>query len=242
MRFKCTVKYDGTLFHGFQAQKELRTIQEEIEKVLLKINKKKTTIYASGRTDSGVHAEAQVFHFDTDILMSEANIKNALNSRLPRDIYISEVEKANDDFHARFSCVAKEYHYYIETGEYDPLLRNYRFFYKYKNLDVSKMREVAKIFVGRHDFESFTKNHKLTDFEREIFSLEIEEKNTLLIIKFKANGFLHNMVRILAAMLVEAGRYKYSLEDIKYILGQKNRELAPRILPSSGLYLFKVYY
>jgi len=242
MRFKCTVKYDGTLFHGFQVQKNLRTVQAEIEKVLLIINKKKTILYASGRTDAGVHALAQVFHFDTAIKMKPSNLKNALNSRLQKDIYITEVEEVNDDFHARFSAVSKEYHYLIETGEYDPLLKNYRFFYKYNNLDVSLMKEAAKIFIGKHDFSSFTKNHTLDDLEREIFSLEIEEKNSLLILKFRANGFLHNMVRILAAMLIEAGRYKYSLSELKYILGQKNRKLAPKILPSSGLYLYKVYY
>jgi len=242
MRFKCIVKYDGTLFHGFQVQKDLRTVQAEIERVLLIINKKKTTIYASGRTDSGVHALAQVFHFDTDIKMSEANLKNAINSRLPKDIFVVSVERVSDDFHARFSAKAKEYHYLVETGEYDPLLKNYRFFYKYNNLDVLRMKEAALIIVGKHDFQSFTKNHILEDFEREIFSIEIEEKNSLLIFKFKADGFLHNMVRILAAMLIEVGRYKYSLEQIKYILGQKNRKLAPKILPSSGLYLYKVYY
>lgn len=242
MRYKCVVTYDGTCFHGFQTQNNLRTVQEEIEHVLLIINKKKTIIYPSGRTDSGVHAIGQVFHFDTDIVMKEENMRNAINSRLPKDIYIKKVEIVSEDFHARFSVLKKEYHYYIDFGEFDPLKRNYRYYFPYKKIDRNLLYQASQIFVGEHDFKSFTKNKDLTDTTRIIYSIDFVWENNLLCIKIVGNGFMHNMVRILVAMWLECARGKYSLSDLKAILEEKNRVFAPKTAPASGLYLYKVYY
>lgn len=242
MRYKCVVTYDGTCFHGFQTQNNLRTVQEEIEHVLLIINKKKTIIYPSGRTDSGVHAIGQVFHFDTDIVMKEENMRNAINSRLPKDIYIKKVEIVSGDFHARFSVLKKEYHYYIDFGEFDPLKRNYRYYFPYKKIDRNLLYQASQIFVGEHDFKSFTKNKDLTDTTRIIYSIDFVWENDLLCIKIVGNGFMHNMVRILVAMWLECARGKYSLSDLKTILEEKNRVFAPKTAPASGLYLYKVYY
>ena len=207
MRYKCVVTYDGTCFHGFQTQNNLRTVQEEIEHVLLIINKKKTIIYPSGRTDSGVHAIGQVFHFDTDIVMKEENMRNAINSRLPKDIYIKKVEIVSEDFHARFSVLKKEYHYYIDFGEFDPLKRNYRYYFPYKKIDRNLLYQASQIFVGEHDFKSFTKNKDLTDTTRIIYSIDFVWENDLLCIKIVGNGFMHNMVRILVAMWLECATH-----------------------------------
>lgn len=242
MRYKCTVTYDGAMFHGFQIQGKLRTVQDEIEKVLLIINKKKTIIYPSGRTDSGVHAIGQVFHFDSDIVMKSENMRNAINSRLPRDIYISSVEVVSEDFHARFSVVKKEYHYLIDLGEYDPLKRNYRYYYPYKKIDRNLLYEASQMFVGEHDFRSFTKNKDLTNTVRTIYSIDFEWRDDLLTIKIIGNGFMHNMVRILVAMWLECARGKYSISNLKTILEEKNRAFAPKTAPANGLYLYKVYY
>lgn len=242
MRYKCVVTYDGTCFHGFQTQNNLRTVQEEIEHVLLIINKKKTIIYPSGRTDSGVHAIGQVFHFDTDIVMKEENMRNAINSRLPKDIYIKKVEIVSEDFHARFSVLKKEYHYYIDFGEFDPLKRNYRYYFPYKKIDRNLLYQASQMFVGEHDFKSFTKNKDLTDTTRIIYSIDFVWENDLLCIKIVGNGFMHNMVRILVAMWLECARGKYSLSDLKTILEEKNRVFAPKTAPASGLYLYNVYY
>lgn len=242
MRYKCVVTYDGTCFHGFQTQNNLRTVQEEIEHVLLIINKKKTIIYPSGRTDSGVHAIGQVFHFDTDIVMKEENMRNAINSRLPKDIYIKKVEIVSEDFHARFSVLKKEYHYYIDFGEFDPLKRNYRYYFPYKKIDRNLLYQASQIFVGEHDFKSFTKNKDLTDTTRIIYSIDFVWENDLLCIKIVGNGFMHNMVRILVAMWLECARGKCSLSGLKTILEEKNRVFAPKTAPASGLYLYKVYY
>ena len=242
MRYKCIVTYDGTNFHGFQTQKGLRSVQEDIEHVLLIINKKKTIIYPSGRTDTGVHAIGQVFHFDSDIVMKEDNMKNAINSRLPKDIYIRSVEIVSDDFHARFSVVRKEYHYYIDFSEFDPLKRNYRYYFPYKKIDRDLLYEASQVFIGEHDFRSFTKNKDLTDTVRKIYSIDFVWEDDLLCIKIVGNGFMHNMVRILVAMWLECARGKYSISDLKAILEEKNRVFAPKTAPASGLYLYKVYY
>ncbi|HEY8395819.1 MAG TPA: tRNA pseudouridine(38-40) synthase TruA [Bacilli bacterium] len=242
MRYKCTCAYDGSMFFGFQIQKDLRTVQEEIEAVLLVIHKKKVKIHASGRTDTGVHALNQVFHFDSDIEMTPENMKNAINSRLPRDIYIKEVEIVDDNFHARFDVKAKEYHYLLDYGEFDPLKRNYRYYCRYHNVDWDKFKEALLTFQGSHDFRSFTKNKDLEDTVREIFKIDFEQDGTLLTIKIIGNGFMHNMVRILIAMALEVGRGKKTIEDLKLIEAQKNRRLCPKIVPPQGLYLYRVYY
>lgn len=241
MRYKAIVQYDGTNFHGFQTQNNLRTIQQEIEQVLLIICKKKITIHSSGRTDTGVHALGQVFHFDTEIAMQEWQMKNAINSRLPRDIYIKEVEIVDDSFHARYSVHKKTYKYVINLNEYNPLKQNYCYYYKYK-LDISKMMEASKIFIGEHDFKSFTKNHITENTIRTIYDITFDIKDNEVSIYFTGNGFLHNMIRIIVAMLIEVGNERLTFQELENILKQKNRTLAPKLAPANGLYLVNVEY
>lgn len=242
MRYKCICSYDGSSFHGFQTQKNLRTVQEEIELALLKINKKPIIIHTSGRTDVGVHAIGQVFHFDSQVEMPEENYRNAINSRIPKDIYIKSIEKVPSDFHARFSAISKEYHYIIDLGEFNPLYRNYRLYYPYREFDKESFKEAMKIYIGSHDFKSFTKNKKITNTVRTIYSIDFEEIETMIIVKIVGNGFMHNMVRILVAMALEVGRGKITRERLKTILEEKNKVLTPKIVPPNGLYLFKVNY
>ena len=241
MRYKCLVSYDGTMFHGFQVQGELRTVQSEIEKVLIIILKKKVRIYGAGRTDTGVHAIGQVFHFDTDIDMKADNMCNAINSRLPKDVYIKTVEIVANDFHSRFSAKSKVYRYLIDIGEYNPLLINYRYYYRYK-IDIEKLVSASKIFIGKHDFKSFTKNHKISNTTRTIYDLNISVDNSLITITIHGDGFLHNMVRIIMAMLLEVARGKITKEELQMILDSKNRKLAPKTSPPNGLYLVEVIY
>lgn len=241
MRYKCSVSYDGSLFHGFQTQKGLRTVQQEIENVLLIIYKHKTPIYASGRTDAGVHSLGQVFHFDADIIMKEWQVKNALNSRLPRDIYINKVEIVNQDFHARFSAKKKTYMYIIDMGEYNPLRQKYCYYVKRK-LDVEKMIVGSKYLIGEHDFKTFTKNHTLENTIRTIEKIDFNINLDTIEITFVGNGFLHNMVRIIVAMLIEVGRGKMNPIAIQEILEKKDRKYAPKIAPANGLYLISVEY
>lgn len=243
MRVLCRCSYDGTLFHGFQSQVNLRTVQNEIEKVLEIIHKEEIRIYASSRTDAGVHAIEQYFHFDTNLNIGPDNLLNAMNSRLPKDIYINQVKIVGYDFNSRFDSVAKEYHYLIDIGPYNPHLRNYRYFYPYKHrLDISKMTEASQLFIGEHDFRSFTKNKEIKNTVRTIHELEFIINDNLLTMRIVGNGFLHHMVRILVAMLLEVGIGKYTKDDLKRILEAKNRVLAPKIAPACGLYLYKIYY
>lgn len=242
MRYKCTVCYDGSQFHGFQTQDSLRTVQIEIENALEIIHKRKINIFACSRTDTGVHAYGQIFHFDSEIDMPLWNMQNAINSRLPNDIYIRKVEKVEESFHSRFNVSKKEYHYLIDVGEYDPLKRNYRYYPKYKKTNIDIMEEASKVFIGVHDFKSFTKNHTIENTIREIYDISFERKENLVTIKFIGNGFLHNMVRIIVGMLLEVGWGNLTKEDLVYILEQKDRKLAPKIAPANGLYLYKIHY
>lgn len=246
MRYMCICKYDGTNFNGFQVQnkpgEEIRTVQAEIEKALLGVLKENTPILYASRTDDGVHAIGQVFTFDAKIDISEYNMARAINSMLPNDIFVSKVSKVSDDFHPRYDVLMKEYHYKINLGEYDPLLRNYMYFPWRKKLDINAMEKASKYLIGKHNFKSFCKTSEITNYEREIFDIKLEKNETILTIKIWGNGFLRHMVRILVAMLLEVGACNYSPEDLKSILEQKNRQYAPKILPSSGLYLFKIFY
>ena len=241
MRYKCIVAYDGTNFHGFQIQNDLRTVQLEIENVLKIIAKKEVKINSAGRTDTGVHAYNQVFHFDLDIKMKDWQMQNAMNSRLPRDIYIKQVELVDDSFHSRYSAKSKEYHYLIDLGEYNPMYANYRYYFKH-HLDIDKMIDASKVYIGVHDFSSFTKNHKNENNVREIYDIKFVQEGTLLNIKFFGNGFLHNMVRIMVAMLIEVGKGKITKEDLSDVLNAKNRKKAPKIAPANALYLKDIKY
>lgn len=234
--------YDGSHYHGFQTQDNVMSIQEEIERVLFIIHKKRIYIHSSGRTDAGVHAIGQVFHFDSDIDMGEWNMQNAINSRLNKAIYIVQVEKVSDSFHSRYDAVSKEYHYLIDFGSFIPMNRNYRYYCRFKNVDIDKFKDALKIFVGEHDFRSYSKNRDKENTVRTIYSIDFEEAGSLLKIKIVGNGFLRHQIRILLGMALEVGRGKLSSEDLKLIMEARNRGLAPKIVPPNGLYLFKVNY
>ena len=241
MRYKCTVAYDGTNFHGFQVQNDLRCVQSELEKALLIITKKKTKVYGAGRTDAGVHAYGQVFHFDFEVDMKDEYMANAINCRVPNDIHIVKVEHVDDSFHARFSAKSKTYKYLVDFNEVDPLKVNYRWYYKYK-IDKAKLVEASKVFVGTHDFKAITKNHKLENTVRTIYSIDFSEENGLLAITFKGNGFLHNQVRIMVAMMFEVARGKITISDLENALSSLDRKKAPKTAPACGLYLMDIEY
>ncbi len=241
MRYKAIVMYDGTMFHGFQSQDNLRTVQEEIEKVLKVVTKKETRIYPAGRTDTGVHALGQVFHFDYEVKMEEWQIKNAINSRLPKDIYIKNINIIDDDFHSRYDAKKKTYQYVINLNEFNPLNKNYCYYYRYK-LDIEKMKQASQIFVGEHDFKSFTKNHLLENTVRTIYSIDFDYTDNVLKITFTGNGFLHNMIRIIVAMMLEVGNNRLSLSQLQEAMDGKDRKYAPKLAPANGLYLMSVEY
>lgn len=243
MRYLIKFSYDGTNYSGFQKQKGLNTIEEKLEEALTKINNgKKTTITATGRTDKGVHALCQYGHTDIDVNITEKKLKRAMNSNLPDDIHVIDVKEVDKDFHARYNVKEKEYKYYINIGEYNPLERNYVYQYNY-NLNIDNMKEAIKYFEGEHDFRSFvTDNKEKENCVRTITYTNIEQKDNTITITFKGNGFLRYQVRNMVGLLIKIGENKISPDSVEKIIESKDRTKASKTAPAEGLYLTKVIY
>lgn len=243
MRFLIKFSYDGTNYAGYQTQPGLDTIQERLETALEKINNgKKTNIIATGRTDKNVHALCQYGHADIDVNITEEKLKRALNSNLPEDIHVIETKIVSDDFHARYNVKSKEYKYYINLGEYNPLERNYIFQYNYK-LNIDAMKDAIKVFLGTHDFRAFvTDNKEKENCIRTIFDVVIEKENDIICITFKGDGFLRYQVRNMVGILIRVGENKISTEDVERILKSKDRTTSGKTAPAQGLYLTNVSY
>ena len=241
-RIMCIVKYDGSNFFGYQIQPKGRTVQQEIEKALKKICKVDITTHAAGRTDSGVHALGQVFHFDSPVDMQAYRYKMALNSILPKDIYIVESKEVSPEFHSRFNAKSKEYHYRVSTNEYDPLTCDYIYYHR-RELDVEKMKEAASYFLGTHDFTSFTANMENIDKQRTIYKSEILIHNEgEYTFKFVGTGFMKYMIRIMVGTLLLVGVGKIKPVEIPMIIAAKDRNFAGATAKSEGLYLHSVVY
>jgi len=243
MRYKIIFSYDGSNFNGFQSQSGYRTVEDEINKAVSFMNQKcSTKICGSGRTDKGVHALRQVAHFDMNIDIPLFKIKMGLNSILSDDIHIIDVEKVNDDFHARYMVKEKEYMYIVNTGEYNPIERNYCYQYS-KKLDIDLMKDASKIFIGEHDFRSFISGEdKRENSIRKIYDIKIEEDNDKIIFTFIGNGFMKYQIRNMVGSLIEVGNYKKTKDDLIRIMGEKERRKAGFMVPACGLYLKDVRY
>ncbi len=246
MRYLITLSYDGSDFYGFQRQKDLVTIQGELEKALSTILQEDIQIQASGRTDSGVHALGQVAHFDTNKEIKDIDkFVYSLNSLLPKSIDILSIEKKDDSFHARYSAKKKTYIYKIYLSKTnEPLKRKYFYVCSYP-LDVEKMKAAIKVIEGEHDFKAFcVENPQIKTTIREIYDAHIDilDGGKELDIVISGNGFLHNMVRSIAGTLVDIGRGRFEVDDMKTILASCNHQKAGKTLDGCGLYLYKVEY
>lgn len=243
MRFLIKFSYDGTNYSGFQTQPGQETIQEHLETALQIINNgKKTSVVATGRTDKGVHALCQYAHADIDVDITEYKLKRAMNSNLPDDIHVIETKIVDQDFHARYNVKSKEYKYYINLGEYNPLERNYVFQYNYV-LNVDAMKDAIKVFLGTHDFRAFvTESKEKENCVRTIEYVNVEQENDKLIITFKGDGFLRYQVRNMVGILIRVGENKISTKDVEKILESKDRTTTGKTAPSEGLYLTEVTY
>lgn len=246
MRYFITFSYDGTAYKGYQKQTGQKTIQEELEKVLSKINGDKfVSVSATGRTDAGVHALNQKAHFDLDKDYRLDTLRTSLNKMLPSDIYIKKIEIVSENFHARFNVKAKEYIYRINVGEYNPIEKNYVYQYN-KRLDTAEMERALKYLEGEHNFKSFTKSdNEREDYTRTIIQASLirdVKKMNEIIISLVGTGFLRYMVRNIVGVLIEIGEGKRKSEDIHQILKAQDRTMAGKTAPSSGLYLKDVFY
>ena len=243
MRYMCIVAYDGANYVGFQSQINGIAIQDVIEAKLEMIFSDKIKIVMSSRTDSGVHALGQVFHFDSPKTIDTYKLKGSLNSLLPKDIYIKEVKIVSDDFHSRFSTKKKEYRYVINLGERDVFLnkRVYDCFYK---LDLDLFKKTAALFIGRHDFTSFNTStfEEAKDQTRVIEDIKIISKDDLLIVEIVGEGFLRHMVRMLVGTMIDVARGQKSLRDVEKMLAEPSKDYHVYNVSPYGLYLVKIYY
>lgn len=248
-RYLLEIAYDGTSFCGWQKQKTGTSIQQLIEEALEKILQHKAPISGSGRTDSGVHALAQMAHFDTEKELNCSKMLLALNGQLPTEIRIMRMQKVNRAFHARFSALKKIYHYRIIHGaQRDPFQRLYATSIPQK-LDVAAMRQAAQFLIGRHDFSSFANSpgHLLPDEKRDLTRtlyrlILIEESEHAVRLEFEGDGFLYKMVRNITGALLCVGRHKLSPSALQAILSAKDRTKAPLAAPATGLSLISVFY
>ena len=243
MRILAVVQYDGTNFAGWQVQPNERTVEEEIEKVISRIFDTPVQIYGSGRTDAGVHALGQTFHFDAPKEVEDLNrLRYSFNALLPNDIHIVSLEVVKDNFHARFDVASKTYIYALSTGEYDVFNRHYATQFLRK-LDVKAMKEAAELFIGKHCFKNFTSKEKdKNDFVRTIFDFHIDNVSNTIIFTISGTGFMKYMVRMIVGTLIEVGLNKLTIDDIKELLDSRIRTITPYKAPPEGLFLLGVEY
>lgn len=245
MRLLCQVSYKGTHYQGWQKQKDAPTVQEEIEKVLSKILNSEIKIYASGRTDAGVHAQRQYFHFDIDKEVDIDKLRYSFNCLLPEDIFINEIKVVDDDFHARYSAKSKTYTYIMRLDERNPF--NYEFEASIPQpLKVNLLMSSLKQFEGCHDFRDFTSKEEDEDnFVRTIYSVEVSyiEQVKQFVVSFKGNGFMRYMVRNMVGTALAIAQGKEKEDYITYHFSKKDkREIVPYKAPPEGLFLVDVNY
>lgn len=243
MRYLIHFSYDGTNFNGFQKQPNCRCVESELEKALYEINDhKKTKLVGSGRTDRGVHANHQCAHFDINVDITLYKLKCALNSLLPPDIHVFDVESVSDEFHARFNAKKKTYKYIINCGEYNPMERNYVYQYG-KELDVDKMKKEIKSFIGKHDFKPFVSDESVKEnYEREIYDAYIKQENDKVIFYFIGNGFMKYQVRNMVGVLFKIGKNKLDLGIVDKIFKDHSLAKCINTIKREGLYLENIEY
>jgi tRNA pseudouridine38-40 synthase len=247
MKFKLIIAYDGGNYEGWQTQKTGTGVQLLAENALAKLFPSKPALHGSSRTDTGVHALGMAAHFEIpspEFKMTLRKLPLALNAWLPEDIRVLSAVRVSEKFHARFDAIGKQYRYFIwNHGAMNPLLRRTAWHVPVK-LDVRQMREAAKLFIGRHDFQSVAANpgYKKENTVRTISRCEIKKSGPQITVIIEGDGFLYKMCRGMAGTIVQAGLGKFSPGQIRTMLGQKDRRVAGMTAPAHGLILWKVFY
>jgi len=240
--YKIKIQYDGTDFSGWQIQKDRRTIQGEISRVLKIITGSKTRVTGSGRTDAGVHALGQVANFITKLNIESESMLKALNSLLPPSIRIVESKIVPDSFNAMFNCIEKTYRYTIFQGKIiSPFLYRYALHYPFY-LDLDSMKEASRFLIGEKDFSAFTVKSSAKNHKKNLKEIRFERKGEKTDIYFTGNGFLRYMVRTLVGTLIEVGNGKIKVEEIEEIIKSKDRSKAGPTSPPQGLFLIEAKY
>ena len=240
---KLTIEYDGKEFNGWQKQPNKLNIQGEIERAIANVTGEEVNLIASGRTDAGVHAIGQVANFKTNSSMPIEKIPMALNSQLKKSIRIQNAEEVDENFNSRYNCKRKTYRYVIDNSLYgSAIYRNIAYHISTK-LDIEKMKKAVKYFEGEHDFKAFRSSGTSSkNSVRTIYSANMITEGTSIAIDLTGNGFLYNMVRIIAGTVLDVGLGKIKAEDIPQIIESKDRTKAGKTLPPQGLMLLSVEY
>lgn len=245
MRWKCTCAYDGTDFDGWQRQPGGGAIQNHIEAALTQIFDRPIQLHGSGRTDAGVHARGQCFHFDAEWLHEPEKLIRALHSILPTSIRIKSVKSVSDDFHARFSVSGKRYLYNYYLGRADPVDDPYVWACRDLPLDLKEMQVAADHLLGTHDFSAYSATHgKENDPNpvKTVSRLQLKQRGKFIRLDAEGSGFLYRMVRSIAGALYAVGRGRLTPDDIAEILESKKRTHRIVTAPAKGLFLDKVFY
>ena len=240
MRVKLTLAYNGTKFYGSQIQEDQTTVNGTLQEALESLGIKEK-VEASGRTDRGVHASAQVVHFDLPHFWSDlVKLKDSLNMKLPNSLHVRKIEEANKEFHARYSAKRRVYRYILKKGESNPFEEEFVTFVD--TIDLQLLQQSIQHFIGTHDFKEYHKlgsDNKTTI--RTIYKAFVYEHRDKTVLYFEANGFLRSQIRLMVAMLLGINSGKYSIEDLINQLTCKQK-VALRPAPSNGLYLAKIFY
>ncbi len=239
------VEYDGAAFHGWQRQGDpvMPTVQSSLEKALAGISAHPVGLVCAGRTDTGVHATAQVVHFDCQIDRGEKAWLRGTNSLLPPSVRVRWARSVNDDFHARFSAQSRRYHYVILDSAVEPAILSRQLTHTRLALDIERMHEAGQHLLGEHDFTSFraTGCQSKTPF-REVMRLQVHRHHRFIVLDIEANAFLQHMVRNIAGVLMEIGSGKRSPDWAREVLEKRDRKLAAITARPFGLYLVAVRY
>ncbi len=240
---KLTIEYDGKDYNGWQKQPNKLNIQGEIERAIQTVTGKEVELIGSGRTDAGVHAVAQVANFKIDSDFPIEKMAIAINSQLKGSIRVQKAEEVEENFHSRYNCHKKTYQYVIDNSEQGTALYRNHTYHVPQPLNLSAMQQAVNYLIGEHDFSSFKSSGTSSKSSvRTIYDAKILKEGEKVAIVLTGNGFLYNMVRIIAGTLVEIGKGEKTPEEMKQILEAKDRSLAGKTLPSQALFLMNVSY
>ena len=239
--YKIVIQYDGTLYAGWQIQENAVTVQQVITNSIEQILQEKFNLIGAGRTDTGVHALGQVANFKVDKEIDLYKFKYSLNSILPKDIAIPKIEIVEENFHARFSAKKRSYIYLI-SNQKTPFYERYSYTL-FSKLDQDKLNELSSVIIGSHDFTSFSKiNPEVQNKMCEVYEASWRRQKNFFIFYIEANRFLYGMVRAIVGSILKAYADEQSIDYIKNILLQKDRNAAADAVPAKGLFLYKVKY
>ncbi|MCB5160418.1 tRNA pseudouridine(38-40) synthase TruA [Marinomonas algarum] len=238
------IEYDGSNYKGWQAQKyDVPSVQENLEKALSVVADHPVSVVCAGRTDSGVHACAQVVHFETHVKRHERAWTLGVNTYLPKDISVVAARHVDDDFHARFSALSRRYRYVIYSSPLRPALLSSGVTWTYKPLDVCSMQEAAKVFVGRHDFSSFRAiGCQAHTPVRTVMNFNVQQLGQYIVLDVRANAFLHHMIRNFAGVLMSIGAGEKPVSWASDVLAAKDRTKGGITAPPTGLYFVDAQY